>query len=194
MQTAAITKTDESRSVDRKAPDRDARNAASVPRLAGLLLEAMPLGPIQMVLRRIASRASRSQPEFFERLGEHSGKRVLIDPTDLPLFLLLVADSRCTILVAHRRARVPPHDVRIRATFGTLLGLLEGVLDGDAAFFRRDVLVEGEVEAAVSLRNALDAYRGDVVEDALGTFGLLHGLASLVLRPWRADRTGRDHD
>ena len=38
----------------------------------------------------------------------------------------------------------------------TLMQLLEGKLDGDALFFSRDLVVDGDTEAVVMLRNIID--------------------------------------
>jgi predicted lipid carrier protein YhbT len=140
---------------------------------------------MQVMLRRIAERTARSQPEVFARLGEHTAKRFLIDPSDLPLVLLLAPDPLHPRFTAHRRTALPPHEARISATFGTLLKLLDGTLDADAVFFNRELLVTGELEAALSLRNALDDYRGDLVDDALRALGVLHRPAALLLRATR---------
>jgi len=137
------------------------------------------------VLQRIAKKAAQSQPQLFARLGEHAAKRFLIDPVDLPLTLMLTPHPHRPGLAAHRRAAIPPHDVRIAATFGTLLRLLDGTLDSDAVFFQRNLHISGEMDAAVSLRNALDDYRGSIVDDALRALGLFCRPASLLLRPWR---------
>lgn len=162
-----------------------------VPQLAALVLAVAPLQPIQLMLKRIAERTARSQPEVFARLGANAGKRFLIDPTDLPLALLLSPDPRRPRFTAHRRAALPRHDARISATFDTLLRLLDGTLDADAAFFNREILVTGELEAAVSLRNALDDYRGDLVDDALRSLGVLRQPVSILVRGSRDRRTLR---
>jgi len=163
-------------------------DALRVPRLAALILAVTPLQPIQVMLERMAKRVARSQPQLFARLGDHATRRFLIDPLDLPLALLLAPDPRRLRFSAHRRAALPTYDARITATFSTLLELLDGTLDADAVFFNRKLLVTGNLEAAVSLRNALDDYRGNLVDDALGALGVLSRPASLLLRGSRGPR------
>jgi predicted lipid carrier protein YhbT len=37
-----------------------------------------------------------------------------------------------------------------------LLGMIDGTYDGDALFFSRDLTIEGDTEAVLALRNALE--------------------------------------
>lgn len=53
----------------------------------------------------------------------------------------------------------------------TLLGMIDGRYDGDALFFTRDLIVEGDTEAVVCLRNALDDVEGNVADDVATFFG-----------------------
>ena len=46
--------------------------------------------------------------------------------------------------------------VRIAGPLLGLIGLIDGTYDGDALFFSRDLVVEGDVEAVLALRNAID--------------------------------------
>ena len=103
------------------------------------MLGAVPLALIQPILDRIATNVARSRPELFARLGSQSGKRFLIDPTDLPFVLVLIPDPQKPILKAYRRADKPAHDAAIAGTFFRLLDLIDGELDGDALFFTRDL-------------------------------------------------------
>ena len=53
----------------------------------------------------------------------------------------------------------------------TLLGMIDGRYDGDALFFTRDLIVEGDTEAVVCLRNAVDDVEGSVADDVATFFG-----------------------
>jgi ubiquinone biosynthesis protein UbiJ len=61
-----------------------------------------------------------------------------------------------------------------------LIRLLDGRLDGDALFFSRDLMIEGNMEAVVTLRNAVDGAGIDLLDDLLSVFGPLRGPARLV--------------
>jgi predicted lipid carrier protein YhbT len=55
-----------------------------------------------------------------------------------------------------------------------LLALAEGRADGDAEFFGRQIVVEGDMEAALALRNALENEAIDFARD-LAPGGLARG-------------------
>ena len=61
----------------------------------------------------------------------------------------------------------------IRGPLLVLIDLLEGRLDGDAAFFSRDLAFEGDTEAVVVLRNAVDSGEIDLTADLLSVLGPL---------------------
>ena len=76
-----------------------------------------------------------------------------------------------------------PHDVpvRIAGPLVGLLGLIDGSYDGDALFFSRDLTIEGDVEAVVALRNAIDSEDVDLVADAAALQGPLAPFGRLLL-------------
>ncbi len=158
-----------------------------------LLIGAVPLALIQPILNRIAINVARSRPELFARLGSQSGKRFLIDPTDLPFVLVLVPDQQKPSLTAYRRWQKPAHDAAIAGTFFRLLDLIDGELDGDALFFTRDLQVQGDTEAVVTLRNALDDMEGSAMDSVLGSFGPLSRPANLVLSALRPKKVQGNH-
>jgi predicted lipid carrier protein YhbT len=52
-----------------------------------------------------------------------------------------------------------------------LLALVDGRRDGDALFFSRELTVEGDIDAVVTLRNALDDLDTTLVQDILSASG-----------------------
>ncbi len=98
---------------------------------------------------------------------------------------MLVPDPQHPQLKAHRRTEKPAHDATIAGTFFSLLDLIDGELDGDALFFTRDLRVEGDTEAVVTLRNALDDMEGSAMDSVLGALGPLAGPANFVLSKLR---------
>ena len=134
----------------------------------------LPLFLLQPVLERIARRIADANPDMFGRLGPHRGANFLIDPVNLPFVLLLRPDPGNLSLRAFLRAETPPHDASISGKFLNLLQLIDGDLDGDALFFSRDLVISGNTEAVVCLRNALDDVEGSIaqmVADMLGAPG-----------------------
>lgn len=150
----------------------------NVPRKA---LAPVPLFPMQPVLRRIVTGVVERHPDLFDRLGEHSQKRFVIDPENLPFVFVLRPDPKRPSLRACRRNDVLAYDAKITGTFLTLLDLADGQMDSDALFFSRELVVEGDTEAVVVLRNALDDLDESLIEDLVGTMGIFAPLARRVL-------------
>lgn len=125
---------------------------------------------------------ARRHPSVFERLSDLGAPTFLIEPRELPFgFLLRVGASRPRIeVVADPSAEQAT--ARICGSLAALIELLEGRLDGDALFFSRELLVEGNTEAIVALRNAVDGAGVDVVADLLSVLGPLSGPAQTVAR------------
>lgn len=148
------------------------------PRLARPLTMAMALSPVgllSLVLTRYARAVARGHPAMFRRLGPHGGARFLIDPTDLPVALLLepaLGQPRVTVLRRPAVACVRA-DARIAGSLSALLGMVHGTFDGDALFFSRDLVVEGDTAAVVALRNAMDDAELDLTAELAALAGPL---------------------
>lgn len=119
------------------------------------------------------TRIAKQHPELFDRLGPHTQSTFVIDPTDFPFALCLKPDPAQPRFKAVSRARLPAHEARIAGTFLTLLQLVDADVDGDALFFSRDLVISGNTEAIVSLRNALDDVDASIAEDVAAMFGPL---------------------
>jgi len=148
--------------------------------LGGLMLRAIPPDVFQPLAERLARRLQTRHPALFERLTPLGPKRFLVDVVDLPwLFLLHIADGEGTVQVL-KKTDTAEADATIRAPLKVLFGLLDGSIDGDAMFFTRDLSYEGDTEAVVALRNALDGADIDFLEDISSTFGPLSRPARTV--------------
>lgn len=152
----------------------------------GAFLTAIPLAAIQPLLAHIASHVARARPELFARLDVHARKRFLIDPTDLPFVFVLSPDNNRPMLRAYRRHEKPAHDASIAGRFVVLLNMIDGVLDGDALFFSRDLRVGGDTEAVVALRNALDDFDGSALDSVVSAFGPLAKPTAFAVSALRA--------
>lgn len=150
--------------------------------LPGHILVPLPLPFLQPFLHKIVCNAVRDYPELFRRLGIHRNKTYMIDPVNMPFVLLLSPAPDRPRLRACRRTRATPHDARISGTFLTLLNMIDGRLDGDALFFTRDLVIEGDTEAVVVLRNALDDLDTSIVDRIAAPFGPPARAALSILR------------
>jgi predicted lipid carrier protein YhbT len=116
----------------------------------------LPLLPLEIVVRRLVTNALAARPSLLTRLGEHAAGRFAIDPVDCPFAFLItpgVADDPVRVV---RNLDDVACDARIAAPLVVLLGLLDGSYDGDALFFSRDLVIEGDTEAVLALRNAIE--------------------------------------
>lgn len=152
-------------------------------RLAGLAARPLPpvlLRPGLAVAMRLMA---RRHPGLFERLAGLGARRFLIDPVDLPFAFLLETGSGAPRLsaLADRAKGDAGATAIIRGSLLRLVDLLEGRVDGDALFFTRDLTIEGETEAVVALRNAIDAAEIDIRADLLSPLGPLAAPARRLL-------------
>lgn len=152
----------------------------TLPRLIARTLRPLPLAPLQLPLSLVLRSVVARHPPIFERLGEHAYKRFGLKPTDLPFAFVLAPHPRTPSLIAVRSlpAGLP---IRIAGPLLGLMGLIDGSYDGDALFFSRDLVVEGDVEAVLALRNAIDDAGVDLVADAAALFGPLAPLGERLL-------------
>ncbi|WP_374547206.1 SCP2 domain-containing protein [Rhodoblastus sp.] len=150
------------------------------PSAGAAALRLAPLTPLSFVAARLAGSLGRRHPALFARLGAQAGKIFLIDPTDLPLAFQLSPRPEAPRLEAVRREAAGAWDARVAGPLAALIGLVHGAYDGDALFFSRDLVIEGDTEAVLALRNAIDNEEIDLAREAAA---LLGPFESLALRP-----------
>ena len=127
-----------------------------LPPLLAKAASVLPLLPLELVARRLLANAMAARPDFASRLGEHAGRTFAIDPVECPfVFLIAPEQGRAAVRVV-RDLSAAAHDARIAAPLVVLLGMIDGTYDGDALFFSRDLSIEGDTEAVVALRNAIE--------------------------------------
>lgn len=160
--------------------------ALPLPATLGTALRVLPLAPLQPILAAILRAIVRRHPGIAERLGEHAAKKFAVEPSDLPFAFLLEPFVVGPRLTARRTIPRGAVDVRIAGPFTMLLGLLDGTYDGDALFFSRDITVEGDMEAVVALRNAIDDAGIDFIADIAASFGAAAPLVEGAGRPLAA--------
>jgi len=129
---------------------------SQLPRPFALVAAPLPLAPVSLLLTALTRRLNRYYPDLLRRLGTHAQRRFLLDLTDLPFLLLLEPGLAAPRVTAHSRRRPPVHDARIAGLTAAFLGMMHGSLDGDALFFSRDLVIDGDTAAALALRNAID--------------------------------------
>ena len=133
------------------------------PRAPAFALGAVPLAPLGVAMTLFSKRIAKRHPGLFNRLGEYDHCKFILDPTDLPIKLCLEPNGGNPRVTLSRGN--PEGDARIAGPLAALLGLVHGVFDGDALFFSRDLLIEGDTAAALALRNAIDDAELDLAEE-----------------------------
>ncbi|MDH3473130.1 MAG: SCP2 sterol-binding domain-containing protein [Rhodospirillales bacterium] len=141
--------------------------------LLGLAARPLPLFPLQRALNLAVAEILRRRPGVLARLADAGCFVFLIDPIDLPFVFLLRTDAKTAAVKVARSA--DPHEVSaaIRGPLLSLMDLLQGRMDGDSLFFSRELVVEGDTEAVVALRNAVDDAEIDMLADLLAPLGPL---------------------
>ncbi|PWC88261.1 hypothetical protein TSH100_08035 [Azospirillum sp. TSH100] len=144
-----------------------------VPRLGRRASDAL----LARLLRLLADR----HPRAFEALREMPDASVLIEPVDAPVALLMRVGRDLSLHAlprgvhgADEAAADAVADAVIRGPYARLLDLLEGRIDGDALFFRRELSISGDTALILALRNTLDGEdEMDLVADAASIAGPL---------------------
>ena len=153
-----------------------------IPPILAVAMRPLPLLPLQLILTGFLQRIMRRNPTMFDRLGVHARARFGIKPTDLPFaFVVEATPGRLTVV----RDLPPDLDARISASLANLLAMLEGRVDGDALMFSRELVIEGDVEAVLALRNAIDDAQLDLVAELSTLFGPLGGPARRAMETAR---------
>tara|TARA_B100000315_G_scaffold220156_1_gene222579 strand:+ start:932 stop:1477 length:546 start_codon:yes stop_codon:yes gene_type:complete len=158
-------------------------------------LSLMPLAPLQPLLAAALAVMRRQHPAVFERLDELGEPLFVIDPIDLPFIFAMRPAGLRPSLLAQREIDTDQATAIIRGPLPMLIDLLEGRLDGDALFFSRELSVEGDTEAVLVLRNAVDSDEINLFEDVLAILGPLAGplrfaaeARNAVVTGWNAAR------
>jgi predicted lipid carrier protein YhbT len=155
---------------------------ATLPALVSLLIRPAPLWPLEKLLSALTMRIAARNPAMFGRLGEHAQKTFAIAPSDLPFaFVLRPRPDRIELNVVRTVSGIGI-DASIHGPLLALVALAEGSADGDALFFSREVIVEGDVGAVLALRNAIDDARLDITAELAAPLGPFAAPARTLLR------------
>ncbi|GBD43710.1 hypothetical protein HRbin40_01190 [bacterium HR40] len=144
---------------------------------------SLACAPLAFALSALVASIAARHPRLFARLGAHAGKVFCIDPIDLPFAILLRPRPERPFLALLPRGRSAHCDCRIAGTLAALLALLHGRADADALFFAGEIVMEGDTEAALGLRHAIDDAELDLLAEAAALLGQPGSLIAALLRP-----------
>ena len=139
--------------------------------LLGLVLKPLRPAVLQPVFDAMLRVVKKRHPDILERMEPFQDKVVCIDPVDLPFVLLLEPLTEAPRLTVRRAVDPDEAHATIRGPLETLIALAEGKMDGDALFFSRQLLIEGDTEVVVALRNAIDGAGIDLMADLTSVLG-----------------------
>ncbi len=152
----------------------------------------LPLFLIQPILNHIVSNIAKKHPELFDRLGENANRIFMIDISDLPLFLILKPNRLSPTLTAHNQREIIAHDTYIAGSLSSLLRLIDAKSDSDALFFNREIIVSGDSEAMVALRNALDDMEGSLAQEVASSFGRLSNMVQAIMQKFIQNESAKN--
>jgi len=153
--------------------------------LAGLAVRPLPHQLLQPAFTAAIQQMLKKHPDVFERMTSVNSPRFMIDPVDLPFSFVMDTHPQAPALEIVRSSQDEKElytQAAIRGPLVSLIELLEGRIDGDSLFFSRDLIVEGDTECVLALRNAVDGADIDVHEDLLSFFGPLAAPADLAAK------------
>ena len=139
--------------------------------LLGLALKPVSPSLLQPVFDAMLKVVRKRHPDILDRMADFAESAVCIDPVDLPFVILLEPNPADPRLIVRRAVDPAEVAATIRGPLETLIALAEGKVDGDALFFSRQLLIEGDTEVVVALRNAIDGAGIDLVEDLTSVLG-----------------------
>ena len=119
-------------------------------------LGILPVPPLGFVLTRAVRQLARQRPDLFERLDCYKRTHFIIDPIDIPHVFRLIPNGEHATVELFARKKAPEGAAHISGPLVVLLGLVDGSYDGDALFFTRDLVIEGDTDAVLALRNTME--------------------------------------
>ena len=162
----------------------------TLPPVVPKMLKPIPVPVAELAGQLAFARIIDRHPGLLDRLGEFGGKTYCFAPIDLP-FEFAVTPRLARVRAAHR-GRILRYDAKISGPVVLLLALAEGRLDGDAEFFGRQISIDGDMEAVLALRNAVENEAVDFVRDFAPPHGPLQGPVHRVLDRLRTHLLARE--
>jgi predicted lipid carrier protein YhbT len=158
------------------------RPEAALAAVLSFAVRPLPLLPLERMLTAFIVRLGRNHPNLFNRLGSHAAKTFAVDPEGYPFVFLIRPNPHDPRVLVRRSVAGQNADACIRGRLPSLVALAEGKADGDALFFSRRLAIEGDVEAVLALRNAIDDARLDLTHEATSPLGPLAVPAQRLVR------------
>lgn len=137
--------------------------------------------PAEWLLTSALGRVAQRRPEVFERLGAFADAAFVIAPDGWPVVFRLAPRGASSGVQVRRRDDRSPCAARIEGPLGALVGLFDGSVDADSAFFSRAIRVSGDIDAVMALHNTLEAAELTLA-DLLGLSATAGDVANAAVR------------
>lgn len=147
--------------------------------LARSALAIIPAQALDRVVKIVLAKMQNRHSKLFANLARLPAATVHLNPNDTPFsfglrlgpcsepFYLLGAEEPC--------------QASVTGTLEALIDMLEGRVDGDTLFFSRDIVVTGDTEIIVGLRNTLDREEICLMDEIVALCGPFAKPAGLAL-------------
>ncbi len=157
----------------------DKANASVLPEfnsalLFGMLSEPFICKPIlQTGINKLTKLFLQQHPKVITKMAEFSPARLVLVPADMPFcFFVEFTKDSLQINIIDSNAYSGSNLTIVTASLEVFIKMLEGDLDGDALFFSRQLMVEGDTTIVVALRNILEAESVNIKKDVNETLGV----------------------
>ncbi len=141
----------------------------------------LPRAVISAITAALLRGLLKTHPRLLENLTRLEPAIVHVIASDLPYrFAITVGRAPITLTVVDRIATGA--DAQVSASVATLVDLLEGRIDSDTLFFRRDLRIAGNTAVVVGLRNVLDREELSIANELEALCGPLGGTARRLAR------------
>jgi predicted lipid carrier protein YhbT len=164
--------------------------------ILGLLAKPVLCRPLlQQAINKLVQMFSDLHPNVINRMAEFTPAIIILNPIDMPFsFLVEFTANNMNILIIDDQHYTGDDITKISATLSFFLNMLEGELDGDALFFSRQLIIEGDTTIIVALRNILEAENIDINKDINDKSTLLANIIKFVKNTARAVSSYLDND
>lgn len=152
-------------------PSAASQRIVRIPDAVSRILDPLPIAPLEIALRHLLAGILTRHPALVDRLVADTTRRIAIAPTDVPFVVILQTGNASIALKIERAHNLTSVDATISGPLFALMGLVDGAFDGDALFFSRDLSIEGDMEAVLALRNAIDDADIDLLSEAAASLG-----------------------
>ena len=162
--------------------NKKANNTLSANMLIGMLLQPIiPKIIVQKAIDSLTAYFTKIHPGVVDRMSDYAPARIVLNPTDMPFYFLAeFTKSNFHILYIENDDIDLQEITTISATFDFFLKMLERQSDGDALFFSRQLMIEGDTTIVVALRNILEAENVNINDDINETFGTLSPMVNFI--------------